>query len=478
MRLRNIPADHVVDSGTMNRITATFFVVAGALLAGCSTIRDYPSQAAGFYPDYQHGRLDAANRYLGKMTKRRANSTDAALWWLECGASRRAAGDFEGSNAAFEQAAALIDSFDDRASVSVRDLGNNLAGIMTNPNAIPYQGYAYDRIMLHTYKALNYLCLGQPDGARVELRRAYQRQKDAVDRYQSAIHGAESDAADQQHVAPTIMKNPNYREQLGLKRSPTELTAFADFVNPFTVYLDGVVFSTTSSDPSDIERARIDFDRVAAMIGSNTHIDQDIEATAARLSGAPLDPVVYLIAEVGSAPRREEVRIDVPVPAHNVSHVGVAFPKLHFSRSPHMPLVVLSGDRELARTTMVSDMDSIISAEFEQWMRIATARTVAATAAKVAAQIEMERQAGALGQIGATLFSILMNRADQRSWLTLPKAFHVARFTKPDRGAIAIHGPGGAKKTTVTIPEAEAVLVYVRILEDHTIMFTHIMVLR
>ena len=51
---------------------------------------------------------------------------------------------------------------------------------VTNLKNLPYEGFAYDKIMMNTYKALNYLELGDFERARVELNRAYERQKDAI----------------------------------------------------------------------------------------------------------------------------------------------------------------------------------------------------------------------------------------------------------------------------------------------------------
>ena len=59
-------------------------------------------------------------------------------------------------------------------------LSRETLAAFSNLNALPYRGTYADRIMLYTLRALNYLELGDADRARGELRRAYERQREAV----------------------------------------------------------------------------------------------------------------------------------------------------------------------------------------------------------------------------------------------------------------------------------------------------------
>ena len=69
---------------------------------------------------------------------------------------------------------------DDYAQKAKVRLGQETGALLSNQAELDYEGRAYDGIMLNTYMALNYLALGEPDKARPELIRAYQRQQDAV----------------------------------------------------------------------------------------------------------------------------------------------------------------------------------------------------------------------------------------------------------------------------------------------------------
>jgi len=54
------------------------------------------------------------------------------------------------------------------------------------------------------------------------------------------------------------------------------LKAYANYVNPFTVYLDGLYFMADAMDGSDLERARKSFERVVGFDPGNDYVKQDL----------------------------------------------------------------------------------------------------------------------------------------------------------------------------------------------------------
>ena len=86
-----------------------------------------------------------------------------------------------------------------------------MAAILTNDNVRPYRARPFEILLMYQYQILNYLAIGDLDGALVEVRRAqlamerlYQKDKDKVNdsgwlRYLSAIvyemSGEHDDAA-------------------------------------------------------------------------------------------------------------------------------------------------------------------------------------------------------------------------------------------------------------------------------------------
>jgi hypothetical protein len=273
---------------------------------------------------------------VNKKAESKADSRDALLWRLEQGTVLLAAGRYPESLKAFEAAETVAQDYDARATVSGRAMLREGAAAVTNLTAIPYYGTAADRIMLNTYKALACLRDGRPADAQVELRRAYARQQEAVARYQREIAAAETDARGRGVRTGGGAADPGVESRLSEGFAGVDqFQACAVYVNPFTVYLDGLVFLATGSGGGDLERAKQDFERVKAMVGAPAWLDADLAAEDARYANEPLPPTVHVIVEHGVAPVRREIALNLPVPTDRVILVSAAFPVLEFQPRPY-----------------------------------------------------------------------------------------------------------------------------------------------
>jgi hypothetical protein len=353
-----------------HRIQTLFFAMAVGLLAtGCQTYE----QQNRVIQYWHQGNLTNAVAEATKMADQNAKNKDAIIWRLEQGAVLRGNGQYEDSNKAFDLAQEKIDDYAQKAKVRV---GQEAGALLSNQANLDYEGRAYDGIMLNTYKALNFLALGETDKARPELIRAYQRQQDAVEDNKKRIEAAQAqatnttttttsttanttdttasssmfkkrsksaantDAAANNNTTNTnsaassaavekAQKDPKFQAQIqSVYTNLGNLKPYANYVNPFTVYLDGLYFMANAADASDLERAHKSLERVAGFDPDNNYVKQDLAAVDGVMQGKPLTPTTYVIFETGCAPVRDQIRIDIPIIVARVSYVGAAFPTL------------------------------------------------------------------------------------------------------------------------------------------------------
>jgi hypothetical protein len=329
--------------------------VIGLLAAGCTTYE----QQNRVIQYWQQGSLPNAATAAARMADQNANNKDAIVWRLEQGAALRGNGQCEASNKAFDQAQDRIDQYSQEAKVKV---GNEAGALLSNQANLPYTGRAYDGIMLNTYKALNYLQLGEPDKARVELIRAYQRQQDAVTDNQRRIEKVQGEAAKSKDKATMdkAQADPKFKSQMqGAYTDLDNLKAYANYVNPFTVYLDGLYFMADAVDASDLERAHKSLERVAGFASDNNYVKQDLATVDDLINGKPLPPTTYVIFETGCAPVRGQIRIDIPIIVTKVSYVGAAFPTLK-PQGNYQPSLTVTANGTSQTTSLVASMDSVI----------------------------------------------------------------------------------------------------------------------
>jgi len=431
---------------------------------GCQTYR----RENKIIGHWQRGDLLAAEKEANKKARKEDNTKDAVIWRLEQGAVLRAVDKHEASNEALSLAEAKIDRYSERAKVR---LANEAGALLSNQANLPYEGRPYDGIMLNTYKALNYLTLGQPEAARVELIRAYYRQQDAVDlnRKRIARTQEELEKSPQKDRIHRAENSPELQGRLDQTyASVNEMPVYADYVNPFTVYLDGLFFMVNATGNSDLERARKSLERAAAFAPGNACIEEDIETLAALFAGKALTPTTYVILETGRAPLRDQIRIDIPLFVTTLSYIGAAFPTLE-PQGDFLPRLTVEADGATQATQVVANMDGVIGLDFKNQLPTVITKTIASAVAKGVATYAINDAsrrandtAGVVAQIFTALYQLAVNIADTRTWTTLPKEFQVCRVPTPDQRVIEMSGPGGAPKMSVTVEPGTINVIYVR----------------
>ena len=487
-----------------------------ALFAGCAS---YDQQTQAFNQSSQSGSLMTAIPQIDQQVAKSAGSKDEIVFRLEQGATLRTAALADPSsvpsilpppekvkkgeappppppaptpeevrafyakrsNEAFDRAEDRVNKYEEEAKVKV---GAELGAALTNLASLPYRGRSYDKVMMNAYKALNYMTLGDKDKARVELNRSLQRQRDAVAANEKRIAAAQDEAekAARGELKDESGKSAAYDSsraqtdartgpalQAALDASLAPMKPYGDYVNPFAVFLDGLFFTVLGENGDDLERGRKSFERVAAIVPENNFLREDLNAAASAAEGKSPEGVTYVIFETGQAPRREQVRIDIPtfLVSSRLPYVGAAFPKLVFNGNYHGGLSIVAGDQQLTTATVAS-MDSVVANDFKnEWPTIVTKTMItAATKAIISAAVQkqVEDQGGMFAGLAAGLIMGGINAAttvaDTRTWSSLPKEFQYARLATPASRELTV--AAGPQQQTVKLADGSVNVVYVK----------------
>jgi hypothetical protein len=484
--------------------TATL-LVGGALallFAGCST---YTTQSADFHEAWKVGQLQTAQAEVSKKAQNNSDNKDTVVWALEEGAVFRAialenqpapltaapamGGQVNASYdldmtkqsiAAFDRAADRIATYDEQAGTKI---ASETGALLTNLANLSYRGRASDRIMLETYQALNYMKLGDFDTARVALNRVLNHQRDAVEKNSKQIEEAQEQAAKAKegkisdekgqsgsYDTEAALKDPKTAAQLEEAEMElnTDVLSYDVYVNPFSVFMDGLYFMTHGDGSSDMERSRKSFERVAGMSPDNTYAREDLKLAEDLAYGKKPDGLTYLIFETGSAPHLEQLRIDIPlfIVTSKVDYIACALPRLRRD-SNFVPSAAISVGEQTLQTQLLCSMDSVVAREFKnEWPAVLT-KSLITTGIKGAINYEVKHQlgkqggyAGLLGGLASDVFTATTTIADTRSWTTLPKEFQYARFVTPQSRTITINA--GGQQKIVSIEPGKVNLVYVK----------------
>ncbi|MEM1447363.1 MAG: hypothetical protein AAGF84_14995 [Planctomycetota bacterium] len=411
---------------------------------------------------YRNGNLPAAEKWIDQYAKEQGNGVHRVIAYLEQGSIRRDAGELEASLASFDAADEAITAIDRAPDVS---LSRETLAAFSNLNALPYRGTYADRIMLYTLRALNCLELGDTERARVELRRAYERQREAVQQNAERLEAAQQAANDRSGGGYDAKRAQNdSRFRAGLDASYADLDryqAYGDYANPFAEWLQGLYYLSEAIDGSDLERGRFALTRAAGMVPGNAFLEADRRLAERIAAGEPTPRMTWVVFATGTAPLRGEVRIDIPLFLFggDVDYVGANFPRLvenpNYLRSLTAQPVPGddSGDSQTTvavTTELLADMDSIVAEEFKNELPVIITKTLIAAGTKAAAAYALRETFDhhddgltAIVRIATTVYQFAANQADLRTWGSLPKQYQVARLPTPESGKIALSTPSG-----------------------------------
>ncbi|MFN3404644.1 MAG: COG3014 family protein [Cytophagaceae bacterium] len=148
------------------------------LLIGLQSCATYYQKNLKFNSYFEQGQIDAAEHVLQK-DKKWPKGKNRLLYYLNKGVVNSIQGKYEESNRNFEQAHIISDSYQ-------TNLLNEGVALLSNPNITEYKGEDFELLLIHYYKALNFLKMGNNEEALVECRRMNIRLNQLGDKYKNA----------------------------------------------------------------------------------------------------------------------------------------------------------------------------------------------------------------------------------------------------------------------------------------------------
>ena len=455
--------------------------VALAIAAGCRTTK-------AVLDDYEKAISTGQYEHPIKETVELAEKGDDSklLWQLLSGAACYMADDKPGARRMFD---AAEDTFakNDQTSVFAQG-GQGALAMMTNDRAFPYDGGGQDRIFTCLYKAIDFMAARDADAARVELNRVaryqanwlYDRRRD-ID---AAAQKMEADASayekkqeqkaqgDRTQQVNGVLQDATFGAQVREKCNfdPTtsgNLDALApkDYMNVYAEHVTGV-FRWLNND-SDLNYLR----DVASLASGNSVAIRDYHEQSQGVR--PVNQV-WIYAEDGLCPCREEWRLDLPLGLfplvrRYVIYAGMALPYLR-DRSQGAINWSVNANGQVVPMAQLADVDALVKTEYNVYMRGALPREVTRTIVKIGSQVALgiaadhvsdsrARLALRVSQYGVAAWAASTTAADLRSWTALPKTVKVARVDRPADGRLEVAADG--QRIQLTLPAGNS-MVFIR----------------
>ena len=377
------------------------------------------------------------------------DSDDVILWASQGGSLARNCFNYEKSNLYFDKVEGLYKSNVDLQS-NISKAGNSANTVLINNNVNDYQGNVYEKVMLNTYKGLNFMAMNDFINARVEFNRALDRQRRAKEYFENEIQSKQQKDQKDQNYNKAQNRHTQKAIYDSYKDTFVGFEAYPDFVNPFTTYLSGLFFFLDE----DYKKARYLLKESISMQPNNKQIISDFELMKVPKKDKNYAWIIY---EAGESMAKREMRINIPlfIFTNKVYYAGIALPKLYNRGSSYKYLQV-----DDQRSVLVADMDSIIKAEFDKRFSQIALEATLNLIAKTYMQYELNKS-GSLGGIAGMLYQSLTNRTDIRSWTALPKNFQSMRV-ELTQNPVIIKDDKQNVISTIQVEKGKNVLIYVK----------------
>lgn len=263
-----------------------------------------------------------------------------------------------------------------------------------------YEAEPLEKLMISPYLSLAYLGKGNFEGARIERNRTMTK----INQYIESTQGA------------------GYLE------------------NPFARYLSGVLYEKEKK----FNDARIEYQKIKNGENTPSQAKEWIDNELQRIKKPNLSDLVVFV-DVGKSPMKFEKKHG-PVNGVNSAGKGVTINIVYADMNPRKYQVkkckVLVNGEEVGETILLYNLGQTILTQFQKnspkLMKSLISRAIVKTVTQAAGN-ELSKKEGTVGAVGTaiSLFSAVssaIERADLRSWITLPGEVQVFRAFNQEEG--------------------------------------------
>ncbi len=410
------------------------------ILSGCSVLTHYAVKTEALLFNFEEGNFDEA---LVTVDKYKGRGLDKLVYLLEGGIIYHTQGKIIESNTILEEADRLIRQYEEKAVISLSRGAEQVASLIVNEKTLPYQGEPFEKVLVNTIKAMNYLFKHEYEEARVEIRRSFARQKEIKKQLKKELERLENKRDKdniqlEDHIFEEV--NSNYEDQYIISNRLKN-----SFEDPFAYYLSAIVYELNR----EFNDSYIDLKKVQELIPGVPYVENDL-LRMSRLSGLSNifhklkkkfskgpqfikkheEGEVIIFFECGMAPRKTQ--IDVSLPIKDVGIVNLAFPKYLCvpNQIQHAALYDTKG-KTYGKTFKLTDVEALAIRNLQERMPALVTKQILRAATKGALAKAAKDEAGDVGRLIASIYNVITEQADLRSWITLPQNIQVARIPLP-----------------------------------------------
>jgi hypothetical protein len=427
-------------------------------LSGCATFRSYDKELSSTLNDVASGNVSAAIRTL--ESNNRSESKDL-LYYFELGELQRLQDRYPDSQKSWTSADQRVASWEATAKADPSRLLGGATSYLLNDKSRPYEGHDYEKVMLTTRMAMNFLALGDFDNARVAIKQTHEREAVIADLRAKEVAEVERDA--QQRGARTSFKELNGYPVQTID-NPEVNSLKNSYQSALSHYLAGFVYESLG----EASLAAAGYRQAIELQPNQPELEFALSGLDQRVGAAPDGMTdLLVIVESGTAPARESREFPLPIPVNRTLIIlPIAFPVMQNRAGGALPGQLDLDGGAPWRVVPVTSLDLMARRAMKDEMPGIMLRAAIRSTGKALAQYQLQHQAQrkdnallALAGLAVTVGSFVTESADERTWRTLPSEIAIARGrVAPGTHTLTLQTSYGPRSVQVQVAGSHAVV--------------------
>ena len=458
-----------------------FLLVITPLLNGCSAhsfsdlFSHYTQQMNDVKKAQQQGNFQQA---ISLIPTRHSKDGSYNLGLLEKARLEYLANNNERSRQEFAKVYKLVQQDQQKAKIELSRGLENITAVVSNDNAVRYDIPRYEQSMLHSYQALNYLAEHDLSGALVEVRRANYVQESALKANADSIEVSQRDISEHGVNLDNLPQQyPTMSHAIGKVKN--------GFQNAYTFYLSAVLYEAANQKND----AYIDYKKALEIYPENNYLQQDVWRLANNLNMTSdirlfkksfsqditkqsihknQGQVVFII-ENGIVKPKQQISLNLPIyTSHNdVRFYNVALPSYQNQLTAYSPLTLTYQGKSYQAEEIVR-LQSLAAKQLQEQLPAIVIRQATRILAKEEIRQTLTRKGGDVGNIFANIYNIATEKADTRSWSTLPDSIDILRLNLPvGRQTLSVQVNGVNHQIKVVINKNKQTLITLNVIGNY-----------
>lgn len=399
-------------------------------------------------------------------------SDDNKFWyWLNLARLQQANGDFTTSIQSFEAAYAILDEYENRATISLRNVGALIGSTLMSKGSESYYGKGYERTLMHTLNALNYMMLSDFEGAAVEMRRMEQRQEFWLKESEAKIKEASEEKEKARRQGNDTTRIPTNYSLAAMLEDQDVRALTNNYQDPFSYTLSSIIMDISGQSAASGNSGEISLKRALSL---NPDVSKAFAQLPISSSLQNNKMEVTIIVLSGEAPALKIEKIRFPI-FHAAQYTSIDLPSYSLPIND-INMATITTDHLHLQPPRLLKTDLMAYKTLKDELSGELAKSVVRATTKAIAAKQVSDHFGNLGGLVASLlFDVGSSYSDSgfRNWEMMPNSGYISKFEAIKNSTVTVK-LNNNRESFVLPSDKKGVLVLVTYLTPDNIRIDHV----